>query len=196
MVRGAWRYGSGRAPRSRSLPLSALQTTLIQLTTALGLLAVASVIVDYVMLNLCATRSLLRQYKSRLTGDTSELPPVRTQRSSVSPERRARTKVCSPCRNSCLRPSSSSSTKTRMRLTPPFRRLSNRCVRVCAEGSSLACAHALWPRAAVVQALRERGPARTVRQANPLAVSEIALSPMGTARSDEAQAAAQTPSWK
>lgn len=49
---------------------------LIQLTTAVGLLAVAGLIVDFIMLNLCATRALYRQYKERLTGDLNELPAV------------------------------------------------------------------------------------------------------------------------
>ena len=60
-----------------SRPSFPSQTTIVQLTAALGLLAVASLIVDFIMLNLCATRALMRQYKMRLTGDTTALPRVR-----------------------------------------------------------------------------------------------------------------------
>ncbi len=50
-----------------------MQTLLIQLTVSLGLLAVASLVVDFLALSVCPARAVVAQYKTRTTGRFSTL---------------------------------------------------------------------------------------------------------------------------
>lgn len=53
-------------------------TMLINLCVSVGLLAAATFIVDTIALYLCPTRALVRQYKTRVTGDFEHIREVFT----------------------------------------------------------------------------------------------------------------------
>jgi hypothetical protein len=55
-----------------------MQTALIALTSSIGLLAVASIVVEFLMLNCFKASHIVSQYKTRVVGngDLSEIHPV------------------------------------------------------------------------------------------------------------------------